>query len=202
MVINFHHLTESQIAKWGAWIKFLVSEAPILDTDTIPEVSVYPTMFHSFVDNFRKDRVENDAMLADWYAGKVWAYCILRDGDTVIGAKKIVLCLSNMENNVKKVLPIEFNFLHEIGHFNIMRRRLPDKSNRKEDEHEADRYALIQYLKILKKYPVFRTATTHSDAHETDNIFRGYLTKYRGKKIEEFADKIMESLGWTKPELS
>jgi hypothetical protein len=195
MVINFHYLTESQIAKWSSWIKFLVSEAPALDTDTIPEVSVYPTLLHSFQHNFMTELVYNDKLLEDWYNNNVWAYAVILEGGTIKTGRKIALCVNRLDEDVRTV-PIEFNFLHEIGHFNIMRRRLPDKFYLPRDEDEANRYALIQLVKILKKYPNFKTHSQIKKSIEMEAVFRKYIVKHKTKSAEAVASIMIEALGW------
>ena len=184
-----------EAARWKAWVAFLASECPAEDVNYIPEVSIYPTLLHSFQHNFMTESVYNDKLLQDWHENNVWAYAVIIEGGTIKSGRKIALCVHRLDEEVRTV-PIEFNFLHEIGHFNIMRRRLPDKSYRKEDEHEADRYALLQLVKILKKYPSFKTHSQIKKSIEMEATFRRYIVKHKTKSAEAITKIMMEALGW------
>ena len=195
MILKFHYLTEEQIARWRAWVVFLASECPDEDIKYIPEVSVYPTLLHSFADNFKTELVYNDKVQEDWYQSNVWAYAVIMEGNKMKSGRKIALCVGRLDEDVRS-MPIEFNFLHEIGHFNIMRNRLPRKFYHKDDEMEANRYALIRLMKILKKYPHFKTYSLTDRSVEMESVFRKYIAKYKSKSAEEVADIIMEALKW------
>ena len=197
MILRFHYLTEEQIARWKAWVTFLMLEAPEEDVNTIPEIAVYPTLLHSFQDNVKTERVVNEKTAEEYYKKNVWAYAILIEGETLKNGRKINLCINRI-NGENRNIPIEFNFLHEIGHFNIMRRRLPQKIYFPKDEYEADMYGLIQYLKILKKYPVYTTISTQPKAIEMENKFKEYLEVFQEKSVEEIAERLAKEIGWRK----
>lgn len=197
MLLRFHYLSSYEISRWKAWISFLTLEAPEEDSDTIPEVSVYPTMLHSLQDNTKTERTVNEATAERFYKKNVWAYAILIEGDTLKNGRKINLCINRI-NGEDRNIPIEFNFLHEIGHFNIMRRRLPRKVYFPQDEEEADMYGLVQYLKILKKYPAYTTMSVQPRAVKMEKTFREYLEVFQHNSIEEIAGRLSKELGWKK----
>ena len=197
MILKFHYIPDSEISKWKAWISFLTLEAPEEDADTIPEVAVYPTLLHSLQDNTKTERVVNEKTAEMFYKKNVWAYAILIEGDTLKNGRKINLCINRI-NDEDRNIPIEFNFLHEIGHFNIMRRRLPQKIYFPKDEDEADMYGLIQYLKILKKYPAYTTISTQPKSIKMEKTFKEYLDVFQEESIEEIAERLAKQLGWRK----
>jgi len=197
MILRFHYLTDSQISRWKAWVTFLTLEVPEEDADTIPEVAIYPTLLHSLQDNTKTERVVNEKTAEDFYKKNVWAYAILIEGETLKNGRKINLCINRINGDSRNI-PIEFNFLHEIGHFNIMRRRLPQKIYFPKDEEEADMYGLIQYLKILKKYPAYTTISTQPKAIEMENRFKEYLDVFQEKSVEEIAERLAKEIGWRK----
>lgn len=195
MLVNFHSIPVEESARWKAWVAFLACECPAEDIKYIPEVSIYPTMLHSFQHNFMTESVYNDKLLQDWHESNVWAYAVIIEGGTIKSGRKIALCVHRLDEEVRTV-PIEFNFLHEIGHFNIMRRRLPRKFYLPQDEDEANRYALLQLVKILKKYPSFKTHSQIKKSIEMELVFRKYINRHKTKSAEAITKIMMEALGW------
>ena len=195
MLLNFHSLSLKEVIKWRAWITFLACECPAKDVEYIPEVSVYPTLLHSFQHNFMTESVYNDKLLQEWHDDHVWAYAVILEGGTIKSGRKIALCVHRLNEDVRTV-PIEFNFLHEIGHFNIMRRRLPQEIYLPQDEDEANRYALLQLVKILKKYPKFKTHSQIKKSIEMEATFRRYIARHKTKSAEAITKIMMEALGW------
>ena len=145
--------------------------------------------------NFVTESVYNDKLLQDWHESNVWAYCVIIEGGTIKSGRKIALCVDRLDEDVRTV-PIEFNFLHEIGHFNIMRRRLPRKFYLPGDEDDANRYALLQLVKILKKYPKFKTHSQIKKSIEMEVVFRKYINRHKTKSAEAITQIMMEALGW------
>jgi len=191
-------MNDAEIVKWKAWIAFLVSEAPEDDTSTIPEIAVYPTLLDSLCDNTNTEMLKNEEMAERFFKKDVWTYAILVEGASIKTGRKINLCINRIKDPQRNI-PLEVNFFHEIGHFNVMRKRYPQKVYLESDEDECDYYALVEYLKLLKKYPSYKTITPNKGSSETEEFFKKYLEIFPCKmSVEDIAKKLKGELKWGK----
>jgi hypothetical protein len=200
--ITFRNINKANVRrKWKHAIEMAINSMPEEERIIIPDITVYPSLISSIVDNFDVNSSETDRIASFMYKNGAWAYSRLQNDDMFIS-----LSIKRFRK-LNEFVPPEFTIFHEFGHYQIAKRfneHICDVGFANV-ELKADRYGIFALARMLHYHPNYETISENTNQKVFMDIIKGILksnvresmsTKEKNKQLSIIVSEIFKLFEW------